>query len=287
MTSLDAMVEGVHFHLTDGWATPAEIGHRALAAALSDLAAMGARPGEAYLLLGLRPGISEEQALELVRAAGRLAARFETTIAGGDVVRAPALTVAFTVVGWAGTERELLGRRGARPGDLVGVSGPLGAARAALHVLEGHVERGPGAERALELARAPLPRLAEGRAIARAGASAMIDLSDGIAVDTEQLGCASGVQLEVALPALPLADGVEEVAAALGVPPWRLAAEGGEDYELCFCVPERRAAQVQDAALAAGAQVTWIGRVREAPPGALLLDAGGAPAQVAGWEHAW
>ncbi len=90
VTSVDTMVEGVHFRLGEGWASPAEVGHRAMAGALSDLAAMGAEPGEAYLALGTAAGISsEQQALALVRAAGALAAASGTTIAGGDVVAAP------------------------------------------------------------------------------------------------------------------------------------------------------------------------------------------------------
>ena len=84
--SVDTMVEGTHFRLRDGWATPAEVGHRALASALSDLAAMGAQPGEAYLALGLPQGLGEEQALALVRSASALAAATGTAIAGGDVV---------------------------------------------------------------------------------------------------------------------------------------------------------------------------------------------------------
>ncbi len=100
-TSIDTMVEGVHFRLGEGWATPAEVGHRALAAALSDLAAMGAEPGEAYISLGLPEGFSEEQALALVAGADMLALRSGTAIAGGDVVSSPVLSVSVTVTGWA------------------------------------------------------------------------------------------------------------------------------------------------------------------------------------------
>jgi thiamine-monophosphate kinase len=300
VTSLDAIVDGVHFRLQDGWASAAEVGHRALAAALSDLAAMGAQAGEAYVLLGLPPGFAERSALELMRAAIALATCCGVTIAGGDVTAAPALTVAVTAVGWAEHERELLGRDGALPGDLVGVTGTLGAAAAALAVRSGRAPRAPAAEAALERAASPQPRLREGRALAAAGAHAMIDLSDGLATDAGHLGRASGARLHVQLQALPLADGVAAVADALGEPPWRLAAAGGEDYELCFCAAPADRARVESAVRELGdVEVTWVGEVSPAgdstpagdavtPTGAgVTLSDGRDDVRIEGFEHRW
>jgi thiamine-monophosphate kinase len=289
VTSLDAMVEGVHFRLGDGWATAGEVGHRALAGALSDLAAMGADAGEAYLLLGLPSGFGEERALELMRAADALAAHTGTAIAGGDVVAAPVLTVAVTAVGWADSAEELVGRDGARPGDLVGVTGALGGAGAGLALIAGRAHaRTPGAAAAIERARNPTARLREGRALAAIGVHAMIDLSDGIASDAGHIGRVSGVQLRVMLGALPIDVGVVEVAAELGVPPWRLAAAAGEDYELCFCAAREDRARVEDALGELGdVAVTWVGEVRDGQPGATLSDERGDAVRVEGYEHRW
>jgi thiamine-monophosphate kinase len=286
--SVDTVVDGVHFRLGDGWMTPAEIGARALAGALSDLAAMGAEPGEAYLALGLPPQLDEDDALALVRGARATADAARTTILGGDVVRSPVLTVSATVVGWAEQERELVGRDGARPGDLVGVTGSLGGAGAALAVRDGQVPRTSLRERLLARERVPTPRLDEGRALAAAGVHAMIDLSDGLAADAGHVGRASGAQLRLELERLPLADGVTNVCAALGVDPRELAASAGEDYELCFCAPAHARERVESAVLGAGAVgVTWIGEVLAGAPGVTLVAGDGTETGLDGFEHAW
>jgi thiamine-monophosphate kinase len=278
VTSVDAMVEDVHFRLSGaGSSSPGEVGWRALAGALSDLAAMGARAGEAYIALGVSSAVGEPQALELVHGALDIAAATGTVLAGGDVVSAPALTVCVTVVGWAEEEAELVGRDGAGAGDLVGVTGRLGGRP-----------------------RHPVPRLREGRAIAGAGASAMIDISDGLAVDARHLGEASGVSLEIELRRLPLdtgspgwkqdaADGGGEARGGReNVPDAEWAASAGEDYELCFTAPATARARVERALHEAdSAQPTWIGHVIGGAPGARFLDEHGEGRRLEGYEHRW
>ncbi|MGO9955631.1 MAG: thiamine-phosphate kinase [Solirubrobacteraceae bacterium] len=289
ITSVDTLVDGVHFRW--GELTATEIGHRALATAVSDLAAMGVAAGEAYLALGLGPGIELADAIAIMTGAQALASDCAVAIAGGDVSSSATLTISATVVGWSRDPGEIVGRDGARPGDLVAVTGSLGAAGAGLALLErrassGGLDAGVAAELHRRYAR-PEPRLAAGIALSTVGATAMIDVSDGLATDARHLALRSDVRIELELAALPLAAGVREVASQLGCDPAAFAATAGEDYELCVCVaPRARAALEARFAQCAPdlPALTWIGRVLRGPGCLSFTD---AAQELSGYEHSF
>lgn len=256
-TSVDALIDGVHFRRE--WSSPAQIGAKALAVALSDLAAMGAEPGEAYVVLGIPADLDEDGCLKLLDGIAKVAEETGTTLAGGDVTRAPVLTLAMTVVGHAKSADDLVTRSGARPGDALVVTGELGGAAAGLLSLETNEERPELIARQLE----PKPRLAEGRMLAKAGATAMIDISDGLGGDANHLAQASGIGLRIGATALPLADGVTDLT---------LAVSGGEDYELLATIPPDRIAAIP--ATRIGAVVAGKGVEIRLPGGELLEPKG-------------
>jgi thiamine-monophosphate kinase len=236
VVTTDVLVEGLDFGAA--LSEPEDWGWKAVVANLSDLAAMAAEAR--WLVLALTvPEATPVATLErLYAGVGKACRAFGVALVGGDVSAGPALSLAVTALGEAARG----GRRsGARPGDRLAVSGPLGAAAAGLAMLSSGdpaaadlLARFPGLAAAH---RRPVPALAMGLALARAGATAMIDVSDGLAGDALHLAEASGTGLEIHDSAVPLAPGVAEAAALLGHDPLELALGGGEDFVLAAALP--------------------------------------------------
>jgi thiamine-monophosphate kinase len=286
-TSVDAIVEGVHFRRED--AGLRTIGRKALATALSDLAAMGAEAGEAYVALGTPGDLSEAAFLELLDGLLEMATETGTTLAGGDLTQAPVLTLAVTVVGHASSSEELVPRSGAEAGDLLILTGEIGGAAAGRLLLDDSSLAAAVPVVTGDRLRArqtdPSPRLRSGRALAAADARALIDLSDGLAGDAGHIAAASGVALRIDAGSIPLAKGVAEVAAEANRDPLELAISGGEDYELLAALPAEKLAEASARiGEAAETTLTPIGEVT-AGEGVEIRLPGGGLLEARGYDH--
>ena len=281
VVTTDALIEGVHFR-RDAM-TAQQIGHRALAANLSDIAAMGARPVLATIALGFPPQTDPAWLLALYDGIAALAQRTRCAIAGGDLTRAPAIALAITVIGEVRASN-LKTRAGARPGDVIAVTGPLGGSRAGLMLAVERPELAadPAYAGALAAFRTPEPRLAEGRWLAASrSVRAMMDLSDGLSTDLGRLCTASGAGAIV--EAIPVDSAARRLAETTGDDPQRWALDGGEDYELLVTV-ERRAFGYLARRFRArfGRELLRVGRI-EADAGVRRTD--GTVVQPSGWDH--
>ena len=271
LLAADAVVAGVHADLS--LVGLDDLGWKALAVNVSDVAAMGGRPGQAVVTVA---GPLGDLDLDLLYD-GLVAASdtYRCPVVGGDLAAAPALVVSVAVAGDAGSaEPPPVLRSGARPGDVLFVTGPLGASAAGLVLLR--EDRGAEGADLVEAHRRPRARVEEGGAARAAGATAMIDVSDGLALDLWRLAEASGVG--VVVDEVPAAPGVERAG-----PPRDLALGGGEDYELVFAAPD--AGRVRDRFGALGLRPPLaIGRCTEDPTERRL---GEGLLPRAGWEHTW
>jgi thiamine-monophosphate kinase len=266
--SVDMAIEGVHF--LREWLTPDEIGYRAVAAALSDLAAMAATPIGILVGLALRLEDAHELGPRVMAGARAAAASANAVLLGGDSTRSPGPMVIDVVV--VGNAARPLLRSGARPGDTLWVTGELGAAAAAVRSWKRGDEPEPAARMAFAR---PTPRIEEANWLAQHGAiGALLDVSDGLAGDAGHIAAASSVRIVLDAGSIPIHPAVH-ASSADADEAFRLALAGGEDYELCFAARpgavEPLAAQFSEAF---GLQLTCVGAV-QAGLGVALRDGNG------------
>lgn len=273
LAAADMLVSGHHFK---GWATPEEVGYKAVAVNVSDVAAMGGTPR--FVLLS---GGAPDPGTTLRCMEGALAACRELGVypLGGDITGADALTVDVSILGQlpAGTQPVL--RSGARPGDLLAVTGELGASAAGFLALESGQRA--SVPRLVGRHLRPEPRVAAGSAAALFGAHAMIDLSDGLASDARHLCESSGVGCRIHLERLPVPEDARQYLRSTGRDPEVLAATGGEDYELLLALPE---AALEAVRAEVAVPLTVVGEVTSEGAVEFLLD--GEPVEaLSGWDH--
>ena len=274
MVSTDASVENVHFK--KAWLTPGEIGWRAAASALSDLAAAAAVPAGLTVALTVPVDCPEAELVALMRGVGDAARAAGCQVLGGDLSTGTALSLAITVFGYADPP---MSRRGAKAGDGVWVTGALGGARAALVAWrDGRVPE----PRAREAFAHPLPRVEVARWLREHGATAMMDISDGLGGDAQHLAAASGVGLRLELERVPVHPAVAVSAAVVEEDPAFFAAVGGEDYELLVTLPNDFAGAAECLA-ATGISLTRVGLVRRDP--GVVATLMGTVVAVSGFQH--
>jgi thiamine-monophosphate kinase len=254
----DMLVEDVDFRLA--WASWSDIGHKAAAVNLSDLAAMGARPRGLLLSLALRPHIRVADVMALVGTLARVGAHYGAPLVGGDLSKIDGPVVASVTAIGEVDPRKALRRYAGRVGDIVLVSGVLGGAAAGLEALQAGVAS-PLRKRQLR----PTPNVALGMALAKSGlVRSAADISDGLASDALHVAPA-GAGVTIDASALPLQAGVEQLARKLGKDAIRLAVAGGEDFELVIAVAPRNVPRVQALAKKLGQRLTVVGSVVKAP----------------------
>jgi len=284
--TIDTLTEGVHFDLS--YMSLAQLGWKALAVNVSDIGAMGGEPRYALLALGWPPQRDRTGALELARGLQQAAREFGVAIIGGDTVSSPGgVAITLTVTGWV-PEQEMVRRSGARAGDLIHVTGVLGEAAAGLEILKNRVKLKPAMKDPLIQAHlTPRPQHQAGRLLARRGlATAMIDLSDGVATDLFHICRASGVGARLEAERVPASPLVKAAAPLLNQDPLDLALKGGEDYQLLFTSPPEKQGALFRAFTQAGLPPPLpLGEVTAGDRVLLVTERGEEDISGAGFDH--
>jgi thiamine-monophosphate kinase len=284
LATTDAMMEGVHFRRE--WTSPEDLGFKAISVNVSDIAAMGGEPSLSLIALGIPADEDAGWIKGLYRGMAVACDRYGLKVAGGDTFRSPRLALVLTVLGVPPAGGAVT-RAGAEVGDLLFVTGDLGEAAAGYSYLKARQLEGrsKGKTRkskrgsvesamagALDRFLRPVARLEEGRAAAAAGASAMIDISDGLAGDALHIASASGVGIVLSKASLPLGEGARTAESLLGESPERLVLCGGEDYELLIAVPPEAGEGLATAVESTGTRITRVGQVVPRSRGCVLED---------------
>ena len=280
LATVDSLIQDVHFSLnTTSWE---ELGWKALAVNLSDIAAMGGVPGYALVSLALPDHTEVEDVAALYKGMIELAQQFGVAIVGGDMSRAPVVGITVSILG-STRDKRLLTRSAAKPGDKIAVTGYLGAAAAGLEMLTGQLQFSPEVTAYLRGAFLhPLPRVAEGQLLVEQGVAAAIDISDGLISDLKHVCEASQVGARVQIDCLPIYPMVKDNFRDKSL---ELALSGGEDYELLFTASSE---VVDKVSRAASCLVTVIGEIISGKAGEVnLVDIKGNPLALGkvGWEH--
>jgi thiamine-monophosphate kinase len=278
LATVDSFIQDVHY--PSGTASWPEIGWKALAVNLSDIAAMGGLPRYALVSLALPPETEVDDVTALYTGLLELAQKYGVTIVGGDISHAPMMIINITVLG-SNPQEKLLTRSSAKPGELIAVTGHLGAAAAGLEMLTQKLNFDEKAAAGFRQAFfKPIPRIAEGLLLLEQGVKTAIDISDGLVGDLGQIGRASQVGARIDANRVPVEPLVK---ASFGDRALELALTGGEDYELLFTASAEVIDKVKKAATC---PVTAIGEITTGQ-GVTVIDEQGKPLKLgrAGWEH--
>jgi thiamine-monophosphate kinase len=285
----DMLVEGVHFEL--GATSPHDLGHKAVTVNVSDVAAMGGTPRYGLSSIGLPPKVESAWVMELYGGMREAADEYGLALIGGDTSRSDRTVLTVTVYGEVPSGRAVT-REGARPGDVLVVTGALGGSAAGLRIAQSRATEQKEllstewGRDLLSRHERPQARVGEGQALAQAGATAMLDISDGLSLDLARLCEESGVGARVRVPDVPITPGVVDLAGAIGIDPQDLALHGGEDYELLAAIPAQAVDDARRRMVEGfGTRLTEIGEITDQQRVVAVLGEEESPLEAKGWDH--